>query len=90
MELCQGWGNWKLGTGAAPEGGGHGTGCPGLWEQPPVPEFKGHLDSVLRRRGFSWVILCGVRIWTQCPYVSLPTPGILQFYVNHFKIVCGL
>uniref|UniRef100_A0A8V0YAW7 Superoxide dismutase [Cu-Zn] n=1 Tax=Gallus gallus TaxID=9031 RepID=A0A8V0YAW7_CHICK len=23
------WGSWGLGTGSAPEGGGHGTGCPG-------------------------------------------------------------
>ncbi len=29
MELCQGRGSWGLGTGSAPEGGGHGTGCPG-------------------------------------------------------------
>jgi len=29
MELCQGRGRWELGTGAAPEGGGHGTDCPG-------------------------------------------------------------
>ena len=29
MELCQGRGSWGLGTGAAPQGGGHGTGCPG-------------------------------------------------------------
>ena len=26
MELCQGRGRWGLGTGSAPEGGGHGTG----------------------------------------------------------------
>jgi len=31
MELCQGRGSWRVGTGAAPQGGGHGTGCPGLW-----------------------------------------------------------
>ena len=34
MELCQGRGSWGLGTGAAPQGGGHGTGCPGQWAQP--------------------------------------------------------
>ena len=30
MELHQGRGGWGLGTGCAPEGGGHGTGCPAL------------------------------------------------------------
>ena len=34
MELCQGRGSWGLGTGAAPDNGGHGTGCPGQWAQP--------------------------------------------------------
>jgi len=27
MELCQGRGSWGLGTGSAPEGGGHGSKC---------------------------------------------------------------
>ena len=31
MELCQGRGSWGLGKGSAPEGSGHGTGCPGQW-----------------------------------------------------------
>ena len=39
MELCQGRGSWGLGTGAAPEGGGHGTGFPGQWARPRVLEF---------------------------------------------------
>lgn len=26
---ARGWGSWGLGTGSAPEGGGHGAGCPG-------------------------------------------------------------
>ena len=30
MELCQGRGNWGLGTGSAPESDGHGIGCPRL------------------------------------------------------------
>jgi len=50
MELCQGRGSWGLGTGAAPQGGGHGAGCPGLWARPPVLELKEHLDSTLRHR----------------------------------------
>ena len=50
MELCQGRGSWGLGTGAAPQGAGHGTGCPGLWAWPPVLEFRECLDSTLRRR----------------------------------------
>ena len=33
MELCQGRGSWGLGTGSAPDDGGHGTGCPGQWAQ---------------------------------------------------------
>ena len=50
MELCHGRGSWGLGTGAAPQGGGHGTGCPGLWAWPRVMEFKARLDSALRHR----------------------------------------
>jgi len=34
MELCQGRDSWGSGTGAAPEGSGHGTDCPGLWARP--------------------------------------------------------
>jgi len=60
MELCQGRGSWGLGTGAAPQGGGHGTGCPGLWARPPVPEFMVCLDTALR----CWV-LCEAQNWTQ-------------------------
>jgi len=56
MELCQGRGSWGLGTGAAPEGSGHRTGCPGQRPQwgtvctAPVPEFMVHLHSAPRRR----------------------------------------
>ena len=45
MELCQGRGSWGLGTGSAPEGGGHGTACPGLWARPQGLEFKESLGS---------------------------------------------
>ena len=31
---CQGRGSWGLGKGSAPEGGEHGTACPGLWVRP--------------------------------------------------------
>jgi len=34
MELCQGRGSWGSGKGAAPEVGGYGTGCTGLWVRP--------------------------------------------------------
>ena len=34
MELCEGRGGWGLGTGCAPEGSGHGTGCTGQWAPP--------------------------------------------------------
>ena len=55
MELRQGRGEWGLGTGCAPEGGGHGTGCPVLWSQSQVPEFREHLDSALRHGfNFGW------------------------------------
>jgi len=50
MELCQGRGSWGSGTGAAPEGSGHGMGCPGLWAQPRGPEFKESLDTALRHK----------------------------------------
>jgi len=54
MELCQGRGSWGLGTGAAPQGGGHGTGCPGQWARPRVPECKECLDTALRDR--VWIL----------------------------------
>jgi len=60
-ELRQEGGSWGLGTGAAPQGGGHGTGCPGLWARPPVPEFKECLDSALRHR--VWIL--GGPVWSQ-------------------------
>jgi len=73
MELCQGRGSWELGTGGAPEGGGHGTGCPGQWARPQEPEYKECLDSTLRHRG--WILggLCeaGVGLSDLCG--SLPT-----------------
>jgi len=54
MKLCQGRDSWGLGTGAAPEGSGHGMGCPGQWARPQVLEFKEHLESTLRHRG--WIL----------------------------------
>jgi len=56
MELCHGRGSWGLGKGAAPEGGGHRTGCPGLWARPQVLEFKECSDTVLSHRVwiFGW------------------------------------
>ena len=50
MELCQGRGSWGLGTGSAPEGGGHGTDSQGSGYGPKLPEFKEHLDKPLRHR----------------------------------------
>jgi len=61
MELCQGRGSWGLGRGSAPEGGGHGTGCPeqSLW--PQVPRFKECSDNALRH----WVWILGGCVWRQ-------------------------
>jgi len=41
MELCQERGNWQLGKESAPEGGGHGMGCPGQWAQPQADGVQG-------------------------------------------------
>ena len=41
MELCQGRGSWGSGKGSAPEGGGHGMGCTGLWAEPQTAEGQG-------------------------------------------------
>jgi len=35
---------WGLGKGSAPEGGGHGTGCPGQWEWPQAAKVQGALE----------------------------------------------
>ena len=61
MELCEGRSGWGLGTGCAPEGDGHGTGCTGQWAQPRVLEFKENLDSTLRHG--VWILSGGVWIW---------------------------
>lgn len=47
--------------GSAPEGGGHGTGCPGQRAWPQVLEFKEHLDTALRQR----VWIRGGAVWGQ-------------------------
>ena len=73
-------GSWGLGTGSAPEGGGHGTGCPGLWARPRGLEFKQCLDSALRHRfDFGW---CCVEpeFGFGDPCESLPAWDILRFY----------
>lgn len=41
MELCQGRGSWGSGKGPVPQGGGHGTGCPGQWARPQCWSSKG-------------------------------------------------
>lgn len=62
MELCQGRAMWGLGTGPAPEGGGHGTGCPGQWHGRELPKIKECLKTALSH--MVWVALCGARSWT--------------------------
>jgi len=59
-----GEGQWRSGTGSAPEGGGHGTGCPGQWAWPRVPEFREFtedLDSAFRHG----VGILGGPVWSQ-------------------------
>ena len=47
MELCQGRGSWGLGTGAAPEGSGHGTGSPRLfWYVGPSTKRRISANSI--------------------------------------------
>ena len=82
MELCQGRGSWGLGTGSAPEGGGHGTGCPGQWAQPRVLEVREGLDITLRQRVWIW----SGAVWNQelksmILGGSLPTRSILFCFV---------
>jgi len=50
VELCQGRGSWELGKESAPEGGGHGTGCPGQRARPQairVQKASGHRVWIL-------------------------------------------
>ena len=61
MELCQGRGSWGLGTGSAPEGGGHGTGCPGLWAQPQAAGVQGLFDTALSHG--VWIL--GGAVWSR-------------------------
>ena len=52
MGLHDGRGRWGLGTGSAPEGGGHGH---------KLLEFRKCLDGVLRHR----IRILGVAVWIQ-------------------------
>jgi len=54
MELCQGRGGWWLGTGSAPEGGGHGMGSLGKWAR----WSSKSIWTMLSYTGFElWVLL---------------------------------
>ena len=46
MELCQGRVGGGSGKGSAPEGGGHGTGCPGQWAQPQCQSSERHIQLI--------------------------------------------
>lgn len=73
--LNQYHGRWGLGNGSAPEGGRHGTGCPGT--QSHVLEFEEHLDSSLRHR--VWFLGCPV--WSRgLDLVSLVSPSQLGIF----------
>ena len=65
MELCQGRGSWRLGTGSAPQGGGHGTGCPGQWAQPKCQSSRCILDNALRHRVLSDIWILSGPVWSQ-------------------------
>ena len=81
MGLCQGRGSWALGTGSAPEGGGHGTGCPGLWAWPQMPEVKEHVDSALKHT----VCILGGPVWRQ-ELGSVSLVGIFQLRIFHDSV----
>ena len=79
MELRQGRGSWGWGKGSAPEGGGHGTACPGQWAWPQVPEFKEHLDST-QLYGVIFELSCvEPRVGLSDPHGFLPTQ-LRKFY----------
>lgn len=65
--------------GSAPEDGGHGTGFPGLWAEPQVPELR--VWTKLSDIGFDFGRCCvkpGVGHHDPCG--SLSTQVILCFY----------
>ena len=74
MELS-GEGSWGSGKGAAPQGGGHGTGCPGLRAQTRLPEFKKHLVTAVRHR--VWILL-----WSQGLH-SVASLGPFQLGISY-------
>ena len=68
---------WELAKGSSPEGGGHGTGCPGQWAKPQVLMFKEHLDSALRQgSNFGW------SVWSQELDLMI-LMGLFQLRVYH-------
>ena len=62
MDLRQGRGRLDIRESSSPEIGGHGTGCPGQWAQPQVPEFKERFSDI---EFVFCVVLCGARSWTR-------------------------
>ena len=59
MELCQGRGGPGVGTRCAPEGGEHGTGCPGQWAQPQAAGVQGVFGHHSQAQGL------GGPVWSQ-------------------------
>ena len=81
MELRQGWGGWALGTGCAPEGSGHGTGCPGQWARPESAGIQEASGQCSKTQGLNVEWSCvetGAGLSGPCE--SLPTQDILCFY----------
>jgi len=59
-------GQWGLGTGSAPEGGGYGTACPGQWARPRAAGVQGASGQRSQMLGSDfWVAPCWARSGTQ-------------------------
>lgn len=79
MELHQEKARWELGKGSAPEGAGHGTGCPGqwLWSQASGVQdvFRQHFQTLGLNVGWG-NLKPGVGLSDLCE--SFPTWDILR------------
>ena len=79
MDFCQWTDRWGLGKGSAPEGGGHGTVCPGQRAQPRAARAQRAFGHCSETKGWALGWCCvepGVGLGDPCGPLSLgPVPA---------------
>ena len=66
--------DWVSGKGSSPEGGGHGTGCPGQQAWPQATGVQGTFQQRSQTKGLNFGWYCvETGVGLDGPYQSLPT-----------------